>query len=241
MHRVGVAAFVVAALIASSARADNAPPKTHRLHRLWSGLSFGLTTVFHGASGNDVCREAEWVCAQSDGPLYPNGGTQTYAQPAHVGAGFGGLAAEVATATLDVAITDGFLLGVRWGFYFHPTDVNVVDFHTYSSIIEARATWVLGNHPLTEPGLRPYVLLGLGYADFSSPAETSATTSDVTGTHGINAWRIAGPGFVTTGVGLRIGNERLAVMIAPIKIAAAFGSGSAIAYMPEIVLLGSPF
>ncbi len=147
----------------------------------------------------------------------------------------------MAVATLDVAVTDGFLLGVRYGFYFHPTNVNVVDFHTYFSILEARATWVLGSHPLTAPGLRPYVLLGLGYADFSAPVDTTASTKDAVGTQSISAWKIAGPGFVTTGIGLRIGNDRLAIMMAPLKIAAAFGSGSAIAFMPEIALLGSPF
>jgi hypothetical protein len=99
----------------------------------------------------------------------------------------------------------------------------------------------LGSHPLTAPGVRPYVLLGLGYADFSAPVDTTATTKDAVGTQAISAWKIAGPGFVTTGIGLRIGNERMALMIAPLKIAAAFGSGSAVAFMPEIVLLGSPF
>jgi hypothetical protein len=208
---------------------------------LWAGLSFGFTTVQHPSSGSDVCAESAWVCAQSDGPRYPNGGTSSFAPPAHVGAGFGGLAGSVAVATLDFALTDGFLLGVRYGFYFHPTNVNVVDFGTYNSILEARATWVLGSHPLTAPGIRPYALLGLGYADFSAPVATPGTTKDALGTQTINAWKIAGPGFVTTGIGVRIGNEHLAIMIAPVKIAAAFGSGSAIAYMPEIALLGSSF
>ncbi len=242
MRRLGAATFVITAMIAASARADDdQPAKPHKLHRLWAGLSFGLTTVFHPSSGNDVCNEPEWTCAQSDGPVYPNGGTLTSAPPAHVGAGFGGLATEQSTATFDFAITDGFLLGVRYGFYFHPSNVNVVDFGTYFSILEARATWVLGSHPLTLPGVRPYVLLGLGYADFSAPVETSAKTTDANGTQSISAWKIAGPGFVTTGIGLRIGNDRMAIMIAPLKIAAAFGSGSTIAFMPEIVLLGSPF
>ena len=240
MRHLGVAAFAVAVLFTAVAHADSAS-KPHKLHRLWAGLSFGLTTVYHASSGNNVCAEFAWVCAQSDGPLYPNGGTLSFAPPTHVGAGFGGLATEQAVATFDFALTDGFLLGVRYGFYFHPANVNVVDFHTYFSILEARATWVLGSHPLTVPGLRPYVLFGLGYADFSASVDTSVTTKDAVGTQSISAWKIAGPGFVTTGVGLRIGNERLAIMIAPLKIAAAFGSGSTIAFMPEIALLGSPF
>jgi len=235
MRCSSVPAALAVALIGASAHAGDGVSKPRKLHRLWSGLSFGLTTVHHASSGSDVCSESEWVCAQDDGPLYPNGGT------AHVGAGFGGLAGSAAVATIDFALTDGFLLGVRYGFYFHPSNVNVVDFHTYFSIIEARATWVLGNHPLTMPGPRPYVLLGLGYADFSAPVDTGATTTDVNGVHSISAWKIAGPGFVTIGIGLRIGTERLALMIAPTKIAAAFGSGATIAWMPEIAVLASSF
>ena len=33
----------------------------------------------------------------------------------------------------------------------------------------------------------------------------------------------------------------MAIMIAPAKIAAAFGSGSAMVFMSEIALMGSPF
>ena len=226
--------------IAASAHADQTQSKPPKLHRLWSGLSFGLTTVYHPASGSNVCAEPGWVCAQGDGPVYPSAGSGQ-AAPASVGAGFGGLATEIATATLDVALTDGFLLGFRFGFYFHPTNVNVVDFHSYFSIFELRATWVLGSHPLTMPGVRPYVLFGVGYADFGAPVATAAATTDALGSQSISAWKVAGPGFVTTGGGIRIGNEHLAVMIAPLKIAAAFGSGAAIAYMPEIALLGSAF
>ncbi len=240
MHRSGVVALALV-LVTAFADADVGSSKPRKLHRLWAGLSFGLTTVQHPSSGSDVCAESAWVCAQSDGPLYPNGGTSSLAPPARVGGGFGGLAGSVAVGTFDFALSDGFLLGVRYGYYFHPANVNVVDFGTYFSIFEARATWVLGSHPLTVPGIRPYALLGLGYADFSAPVDTGVTTKDVVGTHTISAWKIAGPGFVTTGIGVRIGNERVAIMIAPVKIAAAFGSGSAIAYMPEIVLLGSPF
>ena len=239
MRRSGTVAFAFVS-ITTFAHADDAS-KPHKLRRLWAGLSFGLTTVQHPSSGNDVCKESEWVCAQSDGPRYPNGGTTSLAPPAHIGAGLGGLATSMAVATFDVALTDAFLLGVRYGFYFHPSNVNVVDFGTYFSILEARATWVLGSHPLTSPGVRPYALLGLGYADFSAPVDTGVTTKDAVGTQAISAWKIAGPGFVTTGIGVRIGNDRLAIMIAPVKIAAAFGSGSAIAFMPEIVVLGSPF
>ena len=231
MRRATICALVL--LWASAAFADQKPRK---LHRLWVGFTFGFTTVFH-PSGDDVCASSEWVCAQNDGPRYSQANTG-----AHVDAGFGGLATSQMVTSFDVALTDGLLVGVRAGFYFHPTNVNVVDFGTYFSIYEARVTWVLGHRPLTSSwGFRPYALFGVGLADFSAPARTSLTTTNVIGTQAIDAWRVAGPGFITTGLGVRFGNERFAVMLAPLKVTSAFGSGGAIAFMPELALMTSLF
>ena len=139
------------------------------------------------------------------------------------------------------SVSDRCDQGLRSGFYFHPSNVNVVDFATYFSIYEARATWVLGSHPLTVLGFRPYALFGIGLADFSAPVATSVKSSEANGPQQVFAWRVAGPGFVTAGLGLRFGNERFAIMLAPAKIAVAFGSGTAMAFMPEVALMTSLF
>ena len=129
----------------------------------------------------------------------------------------------------------------RYGFYFHPSNINVANLGTYFSLAEVRGTWVLGSHPLTRFGVHPYSFLGLGLADFSARVPTAATVTDINGPQAISAWRVAGPGFVSTGVGVRIGNARFAVMIAPLKLALPFGSGTALAYMPEIAFVDSLF
>ena len=237
------AVFVLCSLTATSGRAaDHGEPK---LHRFWVGLTFGLTTVWH-PSGSDVCGQPSsgWTCAQSGGGLYP----PRYSLPgfspsrAEVSAGFGGLAGSYGVSAIDFALTDGFLLGLRFGTYFHPGNVNVVNSGAYPFIYEARATWVLGPHPLTRSGIRVYTLLGVGMGDFSAPAETGITAAvDAGDARPIQAWRVAGPGFATTGVGIRIGTPRFALMIAPFKITLPVGSGSTFAFMPELAIMSAPF
>jgi hypothetical protein len=232
----GALAAVVSLMLSRDAAARDEPVK---LRRIWVGLSGGFTTVFH-PSGINVCGTTEWTCAQSDGGVFPNPNSSVASGSSNVSPGFGGLAGSLVSA-IDVALTDGFLLGLRYGFYLHPINVNVVDFFSgMQSMWEARATWVLGRHPLTTRALafRPYALFGVGLADFSAPVDTTlVVNSTVFGPERVTAWKIAGPFFITTGVGVRFGNERLGVMFAPLKIAAAFGSGATVAYMPELTMM----
>lgn len=240
---LAAAALVAYSLFATRAEADDR--EWHR-HRWWIGFTFGLTAPWH-PSGNDVCAvgaqggaDNRWICAQSDGPRYPPPGTSpTAAEIAHVESGFASVGAEVMVASFEYAVTDGLLLGGRYGFYVHPTNVNVV--FSLPSIAEVRATWVLGPHPLSRPGVRLYTLLGVGVGDFSARVPTGITTTDVNGPQEVSAWRVAGPWFVTTGIGVRIGTPRFAVMLAPLKFALPFGAGSAATLMPEITLMSSPF
>lgn len=238
-------AFVACSLTPTRARADD---EEWKAHRLWVGFTFGLATSWH-PSGYDVCavdaqREPTggWTCAQTNGPRYPPPWpSSTPPQLGRVDAGFGSLAAEVMVASFELAVTDGFLFGFRSGFYFHPTNVNVDGTWPVPFIAEARATWILGPHPLSRPGVRLYALLGAGIGDFSARVATGLTTTDANGPQQVSAWRVAGPGFVTTGIGVRIGTPRFAVMIAPFKLALPFGAGSAATLMPELTVMSSPF
>jgi hypothetical protein len=153
---------------------------------------------------------------------------------------YGGIQAMV--GTFDFALTDGFMLGVRFGFNFHRANAIVTASEltgTVFGIAEARATWVFGSHPISEGGIRPYALLGVGLTDFSTPVSTTAV--DSAGSHAINAWKIAGPGFITTGIGIRIGLPTFALMIAPFKMTLPFGAGSLGTWMPEVSAMGAPF
>ena len=238
-------AFAACSLIAVRARADDDEWKHHRL---WVGFTFGLVTEWH-PSGYDVCAvDAQrqptggWSCAQADGPRYPlPSPDSTVPQVGRVDAGFGGLAAEVMGAAFERAAAEGLLVGFRFGCYFHPTNVNVDGTWPLQSIAEARATWIFGPHPLSRPGVRLYTLFGAGVGDFSARVPTDITTTDANGPQAVSAWRVAGPGFVTTGIGVRIGTPRFAIMIAPLKFALPFGNGSAATLMPELTVMSSPF
>lgn len=238
-----IAALPVAlALVAFSRDSVAAGDTPVKLRRFWLGLSDGVTIVLH-PSGANVCASAGWTCAEIDGgPAFPSSQSSVVSGGADVRPGLGGLANSVVGA-VDIALTDGVLLGVRYGFYFHPHNVHVADYGLLNdSIWEARATWVLGAHPLTRTAyaFRPYALFGFGMADFSAPVDLTLVVKDeVLGRQPVQAWKVAGPFFVTTGLGLRFGNADLGMMLAPLKIAAAFGRGGAIAYMPELSVMRS--
>ena len=239
-HSSGPALCLAGAMVLVAPRlalADDAPAAPPKLHRVWVGFTYGFNLEWHPA-GDGVCASSEWTCSQSDASRYPPPGQGPLAgQAGRVGAGLGGLGAEITVSTLDFALTDNLLLGLRFGFYFHKGNVNVVDYNM-PVIAEARATWVFGAHPIAG-GIHPYVLLGAGVADFSSAMST--TVVDATGSHDVTAWRTAGPGFVTTGFGMRFGWPRFALMVAPVKFAFPFGYGSQLTWMPELAIVTAPF
>ncbi len=238
-----LAAFAVSLALLALPRAGLAAgDKPVKLHRFWLGFSDGLTIVLH-PSGANVCASAAWTCAEKDGgPVFPSPRSSVVSGGTDVRPGLGGLA-NFAVGAVDVALTDGVLLGVRYGFYFHPQNVHVADYGLLNdSMLEARVTWVLGAHPLTRTryAFRPYALFGFGMADFGAPVDlTLVVKDDVLGHQPVQAWDVAGPFFVTTGLGIRFGNANLGMMLAPLKIAAAFGRGGAIAYMPELSVMRS--
>ncbi len=234
-----IAALAVSLALLALPRAGLAAgSKRTKPRRVWFGVSLGFTTVFH-PSGANVCASTEWICAEANGPVFPNAQSSVVSGAAKVSPGFGG-PAGIFMGELDLAPTDGVLLGLRWGLYFDWGSVHVTNFPITNIMWEARATWVLGSHPLTQTafGFRPYVLFGFGMADFGAPVDmTLVVKDDVYGQQPVQAWKVAGPFYVTTGLGLRFGNDRYGFMVAPLKIAAAFGSGGAIAYMPELTFM----
>lgn len=235
-------------LLARGASADEGVAHPRKLHRFWGGLSFGFNAEVH-PSGMDVClsKTSGWICTTSDyvigGPLYPDQTvpprTPFPGQAGRVGGGLAYVGVQVMVGTFDFAVTDGIMLGLRLGVHFHPINVNVPGTTGYPFFGEARATWVFGSHPISEGGVRPYALLGAGLGDFSVAVNT--TVVDAAGPHQATAWKAGGPGFITTGIGIRIGWPRAALMIAPLKMTIPFGSGSLATWMPEVSVMSAAF
>jgi hypothetical protein len=143
---------------------------------------------------------------------------------------------------VDAALDDHWLLGGRLGVATatYPLDGNGAFGKLH---LEARATYAIGEHPLATATLAPVLSLGTGLAEYSTavsvPVEVATSNvgspNRVTGT--VSAWRVAGPGFVTAGAGLRwTVSWGFALSVLPLKATLAFGSNPPMALLsPEIV------
>jgi hypothetical protein len=128
----------------------------------------------------------------------------------------------------DEAVSDHVLLGGRLGFAtatYPARDAGALG-HLH---LEARASYVIGEHPLATAGLSPVLALGAGLAEYSASVPVKVDLvppSPMPSTAGtVSAWRVAGPGFVSAGVGLRWAvSPGFALSILPLKATFAFGT-----------------
>jgi hypothetical protein len=131
----------------------------------------------------------------------------------------GGLApgAVRITVSVDYAIDDDFLVGVRAG-----TALRDDGFHA-----EARGTYLLGVRPLTRSGLAPAFELGAGLAQYSASVPVSVVWQTQQGQTiaSANAHRMERPLFAAVGAGLRYTpTQGLAIVVYPLRGAMAAGS-----------------
>jgi hypothetical protein len=152
--------------------------------------------------------------------------------------------------SVDAALDDHWLLGGRLGvatatYPVHgATDAPATQVDAFGKLhVEARVTYVIGEHPLATAALAPVLVLGTGLAEHSTAVSVkvsvtvpTAGSNATTSTGSVSAWRVAGPGFVSTGIGLRwTVSPGFALSILP-KATLAFGSGSPMALLsPEVV------
>ena len=141
----------------------------------------------------------------------------------------------------DYAVTSSILLGVRLGFVAltYPGQAAKDDGKNFPPIhAEARGTFLLRKDALLEKWA-PYVMGGAGIAPFEAKVNVSVIEQPTGGAKTakqVDAWHLAGPGFVTLGGGVRVAfSERVAFM-GGLRLNLAFGNDTAISIGPEVGL-----
>jgi hypothetical protein len=147
---------------------------------------------------------SDYTCFDPSGNYY---GGIPYAKSGDAVRGGLGLATTRVLAGYDRAIGN-FTVGAKVGFAFRggpqaPGGRSFVPLHG-----EARAAYWFGSEPFARKGVRPYVVIGGGVAQVDGKLDVviynnaNDYQSD-TRTH-LDAWKKAGTGFVTGGVGLLV-------------------------------------
>lgn len=142
-------------------------------------------------------------------------------------------------ASLDYAATNNVLVGARLGFVLgtYPAEAAGFDGKSFAPIhVELRGTYVIGDQPLAKKGFAPYVFAGAGVSTFESKVKVSVV-ENVAGTNKakqVDAWHLAGPGFVALGGGGRYALSQRAALMGGLRLNVAFGNGTAPSIGPEV-------
>jgi hypothetical protein len=227
-----------------------APPEVKeggKLRRIWIGVSAGVEFMLLGSADN-VCKlsqdkaaaplnDAGYYCVDGSND-YPDRndpqGTQNKAilidgktDKVAGGGAFGNVRLLV---SLDYALSMNFMLGLHAGLILntYPGAAAQND-GKFSSLgpghVELRATYFIGKDALVKPGVGAYIMLGAGYAQFTSKVAVSVREQGAPQNKQVDAWAIGGPIFAAVGGGLRYGfSPRAAFLIGP-RANLALGNG----------------
>ncbi len=101
---------------------------------------------------------------------------------------------------------------------------------------EARFTYFFKKTALEEKGVAFYGFGALGASRFEGGIDTNVTVNGEPTRRKVTAYEISGPAFVSVGGGIRYGlSENLGLMLAPLKLNIAFGSGPVgVTLQPEL-------
>jgi hypothetical protein len=212
--------------------ATSAPVEASRAEptprRFWLGIeaepAIGLV-----AEVNDVCgAPSGFHCLTPGGQEYAPPGPQ-----GTVGTGLA-LASSRFTVSFHHARHDNWLVGGRLGFAVgrYPGGKATTWGPTH---LEVRATYVLGDRALVQPGVRLAVTAGAGMAQWDTKIPVSVRGDPPL----VDAWRVRAGFFVSGAVGPRIVlGERAAIVVNAVKltalVAAISDTGAALLFTPEL-------
>ena len=132
------------------------------------------------------------------------------------------------------------LLGVRLGYVLntYPGQAAKDDGKSFPPVhLELRGTYLIGADALANK-VAPYIMAGAGVSTFESSVKVSvvevvpATNTKIA--KDVDAWHLAGPGFITFGGGARIGLSPRAAIMAGARVNLAFGNSFAPSFGPEV-------
>jgi hypothetical protein len=216
-----------------------------KFKRFWVGVS-GAVDFLPLPSAEDVClRTADgsspvnsqgYDCTTTGGKDYMNADNANIRKGAadKVDGGFSTANVRV-MATFDYALNPNILVGARLGYVFgaYPDKFASSENKGLGAPIhaEVRGTYLFGKDALTS-GFAPFVFVGGGVTEFASKVDVTVQvipdmskpndpTTDFKRKR--QAWYVAGPGFVSGGVGLRYAiTPRIGASVAG-KFTGAFG------------------
>jgi hypothetical protein len=220
----------------------------NRFAHVWFGLSASIDFV-PMPSGNDVClltpsaapaNNANFYCTTPDGNDFPNrataveNGTLTQGNAGNASGGI--YAGNVRVmGTLDYAISQHVLAGVRLGYVFntYPAQAAKSEGHSFFAPVhfEARATYLFGSDPLQRTGFRPLVLFAAGLTEFDADQTVMVQQTGIAGSRPIQAWHFGGPFFVAAGAGVRYAFSPYHAFVTALKLEGAIGSSG---FLPVI-------
>ena len=232
-----------------SERAKASPKPKEAYARVWIGI-LGSVDVLSLPAASDVCHldkygqipSGGYYCTTSSGADFPGRATvgeNNTLTPGNAGQAPGGFTAGNVRvmASLDYALSASFLAGLRagWTLRTYPGQAAANDHHGASTALhlELRVTYLLGDQPLANVGLAPYVFAGGGYAEFDAATTVTVTQTGIPGSRSLDAWLTRGPWFAALGGGVRYAFSRSTALMGGVKLTGAFGSGG-------VLVIGSP-
>jgi hypothetical protein len=236
----------------SEAPAEEAPEKAaHGTYaRWWFGLT-GTVDFLSMPAGQNVCllnpanaqpiNNANYYCTNPDGSDFPHrsdGGNQnSQLKPGLAGNVPGGFQPGNVRIlfAFDYALSASFLVGARAGYVAnaYTGQAAVKDGRAFGANIdiEARATYLFGDHPLANVGFAPMVFAGMGVSEFDGHTTTIVT---LVSQQPANAWITNGPLFVLAGGGARYAFSPRAAFTLALRVNGALGNGFLATYGPEV-------
>jgi hypothetical protein len=207
--------------------------------RLWIGVAGSLDLTVP-PSKSEVCASSSaggsYWCTSPSGADYPAGAELATGRGGTTAGGLE-LGGVHVTVTLDYAVNPNLLIGARFGYVAgaYPGSAAAANGKTIGAPLHAelRATYVVGDEPLTRAGIAPYIFGSAGVARFDFGQTVQVGETKVAGDRPTEAWFVAGPAFVRVGGGARYAFSQ--------RIAASFGLGVTAAIGPgAFVVAGAP-
>ena len=146
-------------------------------------------------------------------------------------------------ASLDYALNLNMLLGVRAGYVLntYPGEAAKQDNKAFPPVhLELRGTYLIGKDALVQKAV-PYVMAGAGISTFEAAVKVSVVeqnpATNLRTARDVDAWHLAGPGFITFGGGARVALSPRAAFMLGARINLAFGNSFAPSAGPDVGLV----